>query len=228
MVVSAVVPAYNEEEWVGNTVKALQKIPYISEIIVVDDGSQDRTAVEAWKAGALICRCNSNRGKSQALREGAGLARGEILAFVDADLEDTALEFKLLIEAIINDEADMVIASLKSSRRVGLGLTRALAYWTIYLATGMKMSSPLSGQRVLKKDLWAKLHFQAEGYAAEVALTVESLRRGFRIKEIPLQMKHRYYGNDLHSFLHRGRQFYDLLKLIVFNGIRVGAREVDR
>ncbi|MEW5922056.1 MAG: glycosyltransferase family 2 protein [Bacillota bacterium] len=223
MFVSAVVPAYNEEERVGNTVRALKKIPSLGEIIVVDDGSTDRTAVEAWKAGAVICRRSSNGGKSQSLREGACLAKGEILAFVDADLQETALEFKWLIDSVINDEADMVIASLKTKRRAGLGLTRSLAYWTIFIYTGRKMSAPLSGQRVLKRALWESLCFPAEGYAAEVALTVESLRRGFRVKEIPLQMSHRYYGNDLHSFLHRGQQFYDLLKLIVANSRTAGA-----
>lgn len=225
MLVSAVVPAYNEEERVGYTIRALRKIPSLGEIIVVDDGSADRTAVEAWKAGAVICRRSNNGGKSQALREGAALARGEILAFVDADLKETAFEFKRLIDAVIDDEADMVIAGFKSKRRAGLGLTRSLAYWTIYASTGKKMSSPLSGQRVLKRTLWESLRFPAEGYAAEVALTVESLRRGFRVKEIPLQMTDRYYGNDLHSFLHRGQQFYDLLKLILANSRTAGAGE---
>lgn len=225
MLVSAVVPAYNEEERVGKTVQALKKIPVLGEIIVVDDGSTDRTAVEAWKAGALICRLSINGGKSEAMREGARLARGDILAFVDADLEETAQEFKWLIDAVINDEADMVIASLKASRRAGLGLTKSLAFWTIYKNTGMKMSAPLSGQRVLTRALYESLRFSADGYAAEVALTVESLQRGFRVKEIPLQMSHRFHGNDLNSFMHRGQQFYDLLKLIIGSRRPAGAGE---
>ncbi len=225
MLVSAVVPAYNEEERVGKTVQALKKIPVLGEIIVVDDGSTDRTAVEAWKAGAIICRRSINGGKSESMRDGAKLARGEILAFVDADLEETAQEFKWLIDAVINDEADMVIAGLKASRRAGLGLTKGLAFWTIYISTGRKMSAPLSGQRVLKRALYESLHFSADRYAAEVALTVESLQRGFRVKEIPLQMSHRFYGNDVNAFMHRGKQFYDLLKLIVANHKPAGAGE---
>lgn len=225
MLVSAVVPAYNEEDRVGKTVRALTRIPMLGEIIVVDDGSTDRTAVEAWKAGAVICRNSINCGKGEALREGAKMARGEILAFVDADLEETAQEFKWLIDAVAGDEADMAIASFKTKRRAGLGLTKSLAYWAIYTYTGMKMTTPLSGQRVLKRTLYESLHFSAGGYAAEVALTVESLQRGFRVVEIPLQMNHRFYGNDLRSFMHRGQQFYDLLKLIFAANRLLGAGE---
>jgi len=225
MLVSAVVPAYNEEERVGKTVRALHKIPALGEIIVVDDGSTDRTAVEAWKAGAIICRRSINGGKSEAMRDGVRLARGEILAFVDADLQETAQEFKWLIDAVVNDEADMVIAAFKASRKAGLGLTKALAFWTIYICTGKKMSTPLSGQRVLKRALFESLHFSADRYAAEVALTVESLQRGYRVKEIPLTMNHRFHGNDLNSFMHRGKQFYDLLKLIVGSHKPAGAGE---
>lgn len=225
MFISAVVPAYNEEDRVGKTVRALRKIPVLEEIIVVDDGSTDRTAVEAWKAGALICRRCVNAGKSASLREGAKLAKGDILAFVDADLQETALEFKWLINAVVRNEADMAIASFKAAKRAGLGLTKALAYWTIYSYTGKKMTAPLSGQRVLKRALFERLQFTAEGYAAEVALTVESLQKGFRVKEIPLQLDHRYYGNDLQSFLHRGQQFYDLIKLIYAGNKVAGAGE---
>ncbi|RJX23645.1 MAG: glycosyltransferase family 2 protein [Dethiobacter sp.] len=215
MQVSAIVPAYNEEGWVGKTVLALQELPEIGEIIVVDDGSTDKTSLEAWYAGATVCRFSRNRGKSQAMRDGADLARGEILAFVDADLGETALEFRQLISCVLADHADMVIASFKSSRKAGLGLVKSLAYWGIRYYTGQEMVAPLSGQRVMKRSLWESLNFQADGFAAEVALTIESLRRGFRVKEVPLEMSHRAWGNDYEAFFHRGGQFYDVIKLFI-------------
>jgi glycosyltransferase involved in cell wall biosynthesis len=215
MQVSAIIPAYNEEGWVGKTVLALRELKEISEIIVVDDGSTDKTSFEAWNAGATVCRFSSNRGKSQALRDGADLARGEVLAFVDADLGETALEFRKLVSCVLADRADMVIASFKSTKRTGLGLVRSLAYWGIRYHTGQKMIAPLSGQRVMKRALWESLNFQADGFAAEVALTIESLRKGFRVKEIPLSMNHRSWGNDYRAFLHRGGQFYDVMKLFL-------------
>ncbi|MGI5875674.1 MAG: glycosyltransferase family 2 protein [Dethiobacteria bacterium] len=215
MYVSAIVPAFNEEGWVGKTVETLLKLPEIGEVIVVDDGSTDKTAQEALEAGATVFSFSTNRGKSQALREGVRFSKGKILAFVDADLRESALEIRKLIHVVAKDEADMSIACFKAPRRAGLGFVRTLAYWAIRLRSGERMAVPLSGQRVLKRSLWEALSFKAEGFAAEVALTIESSRSGYRIKEIPLQITHRFTGNDLYSFCHRGRQFLAVLKYIM-------------
>jgi len=215
MYISAIIPAYNEEGWVGKTVQVLNELPEINEIIVVDDGSHDKTALEAWNAGATVCRFSYNRGKSQALREGVALARGDILAFVDADLGESAIKFRQLLNYVISDEADMVIASIKSSQKGGFGLVKALAYWGIRYYTGEKMICPLSGQRVLKRFLWESLNFSGEGFAAEVALTIESLKKGFKVKEVPLEINHRFWGKNYRAFLHKGEQFYDILKFFL-------------
>jgi glycosyltransferase involved in cell wall biosynthesis len=219
MQVSAIVPAFNEEGWVGKTVETLREIPEIFEIIVVDDGSTDNTAFEAWDAGATVCRSSSNQGKSQALRDGTLISRGEYLAFVDADLRESALEVKKLISAIKQDEGDMIIASVESSRKAGLGLVKSLAYWGIRYHTGIRMSTPLSGQRVLKRTVWESLKFNSEGFASEVALTIESIKKGYRVKEVPVQITHRFGGNDYKSFFHRGSQFISVLKLLMQNNI---------
>jgi len=219
MHVSAIIPAFNEEGWVGKTVEALKEIPDIFEVIVVDDGSTDKTAFEAWNAGATVCRSSFNQGKSQALRDGTRIARGDIFAFVDADLKESALEIKTLISAIGRDEGDMIIASIESSQKAGLGLVKSLAYWGIRYHTGKKMSTPLSGQRVLKRSMWESLNFQSEGFASEVALTIESIKKGYRVKEIPVMISHRFRGNDYKSLFHRGNQFFSVLKLLLQNSI---------
>ncbi|NMB41568.1 MAG: glycosyltransferase family 2 protein [Firmicutes bacterium] len=218
MTVSAIIPAYNEEGWVGKTVQALHKLKEVKEVIVIDDGSTDNTFSEALDAGAIVYRIPVNKGKSRALREGVKLARGDFIAFVDADLKNTAVMFRELISCVLADQADMAIASFSSTKKAGLGLVKLLAYWGILYHTGKKMTAPLSGQRVMKRFLWESINFYAEGFAAEVSLTIESLKKGFRIKEIPLNMKHRFRGNDYSAFLHRGEQFCDILKFLFSAG----------
>jgi hypothetical protein len=121
-----------------------------------------------------------------------------------------------LILPVAADEADMTVARFNSSgKAAGLGLVKALAYWSIRLYTGQEMLAPLSGQRVIKRSLWETLDFKAEGFAAEVALTIESIRKGFRVKEIPVEMSHRMWGNDFRSYLHRGSQFFAVMKLLL-------------
>jgi len=217
--VSAVIPAYNEEGWVGRTAAALWSVPEVGEVIVVDDGSVDNTYREAREAGAAVFRFEKNQGKSSAMRKGVELSSGDIVAFVDADLRETAREIKKLIRAIQLEEADMVIAHFKTKDKAespsGLGLVKLLAYWGIYIYTGEKMLSPLSGQRVLKRKVWDSLNFPVEGYAAEVALTIESVRRGYRVKEVPVNMSHRFTGNDREGFYHRGQQFFAVLKTLM-------------
>jgi len=219
--ISAIIPAFNEEGWVGETVKTLCQLSEIDEIIVIDDGSTDRTAHEAGKAGAVVYRSIKNCGKSSSLYYGANIAQGDVFVFVDADLKHSAFEVKKLIHAVINDEADMAIGAVKLTAKSGLGLTLALAEHGIRYYTGRKMLSPLSGQRALKRYLWESLNFYADGFAAEVALTIESIKKGFNVKEIPLDITHRFRGNDLSSFFHRARQFYSIMKLLVQTGMRV-------
>jgi glycosyltransferase involved in cell wall biosynthesis len=206
--ISAVIPAFNEEKKIGQTVKALSGIDGISEIIVVDDGSEDCTSEVARLAGANVLTLTANVGKGGALAKGVTIASGDVLCFVDADLGESASEFRKLIDTVVRGEADMVVAVwARSGRRAGFGLVKGLASWGIYLLTRYRPDSPLSGQRVLRREVWEHAHYACSGFGVEVALTVECLRAGFLIMEVPVSMSHRETGRDLSGFLHRGKQF---------------------
>lgn len=210
--VSVVIPAYNEAERIASTVRAVQEIPEVDEIIVVDDASTDDTASLAAEAGATVIKLPANQGKGAALNAGVAAATGDVVVLLDADLGATAREARSLILPVLRGEADMTVARFLATRKkAGFGLVKGLARAGIRYFTGLEVTAPLSGQRALSREVLRHVVPFARGYGVEVALTIKAVRKGFRIQEIPLAMHHRDTGRDLRGFLHRGRQFRDVL-----------------
>ncbi|MFZ5899599.1 MAG: glycosyltransferase family 2 protein [Bacillota bacterium] len=211
MKVSVIIPAYNEEGRIGATVRAVRSIPEVAEVIVVNDGSADATEKEARQAGARVLNMPGNSGKGAALNRGIKAASAEIIVFLDGDLGATAAEARKLIRPILDGEADMTIARFPPPRRRGgFGVVKGLAAGGIYYCTGLKMQSPISGQRALKREVLPYVFPVAGGYGVEVGMTIAAARAGFRILEVPVLMGHRETGRDLKGFIHRGRQFRDI------------------
>lgn len=213
--VSAVIPAYNEESRIGDTIRALRALKEVAEIVVADDGSADNTGSAAKNAGAdVVLKLKENRGKGEALARGLGAAGGDIICLVDADLGETAAEFGLLLAPVLAGEADMTVGVLpRPQRKAGFGLVMGLAAWGIRFLTGYRPVSPLSGQRVITRQVFEQCGFRS-GFGIEVGLTIECLRRGFRLLEVPVRMKHRESGRNLAGFRHRGRQFVQVARTL--------------
>jgi len=211
---SVVIPAHNEQESVGATVAAAWGLPPVGQVIVVDDGSADGTAVAAARAGAMVVRRSRCRGKGSAMALGLSYVTGEVVLFLDADLGETAAHTGPLVAAVSAGQADMavaVFAAPKSPGRQagGFGLVVGLAHWGVYRCTGRSLRAPLSGQRAVGRRLLSTLTL-APGFGVEVGLGVDVLLRGGRILELPLPLGHRRTGRDLRGFAHRARQFRDV------------------
>ena len=211
--ISVIIPAFNEEENIEATLESLGSISQIVEIIVVDDASQDNTASLARKKGATVVSMPHNRGKGGAMEEGIKMAKEEVIAFLDADLGRSAGEVTKLLQPILLHQADMVIAAWPGKKKGegGFGMVLGLAKWGIKALTGYVAVSPLSGQRVVRKKYLSSLE---SGFGVEVGMTVDCLRRGGEIKEIPVAMQHRRTRRDLKGFRHRGKQFVDVGRVL--------------
>jgi glycosyltransferase involved in cell wall biosynthesis len=210
--VSVVIPAYNEEKYIMDTIRALKTIDLIQEIIVVDDGSVDNTAFLAYKNGARVIKLNKNYGKGKALNIGCLNCNNDIIAFIDADLGSSAVEVAKLLKPIIDGIADMTIATFpKPSKKGGFGFVKALANISIAVNGGKKLLAPLSGQRVLNKKALEALFPFAEGYGVEVIANIKAIKNGVTIKEVETSMYHRETGRNIFGFKHRSRQFLQIL-----------------
>lgn len=212
------IPAFNEESSVVLTVSGVKKLEEVGKVVVVNDGSKDRTAQLAEKSGAEVVSFSKNLGKGKALRLALdqldwGLYRA--IVFIDADVGETSEEAKKLIEPVLKKEADMVIGVLpKPSKGGGFGLVKKLARWGISRLTGFQAQAPLSGQRAFSAKLLQQVALE-DGFGLEVALTIDALRQGFRVFEVPVQMSHSVTGRNVAGFLHRGKQFVDVLKVLI-------------
>ncbi|MFD1395146.1 glycosyltransferase family 2 protein [Kroppenstedtia eburnea] len=214
--VSAIIPAFDEEERIERTLRALQQVREVDEIIVVDDGSRDQTAQKAEPLADRVIRLPQNGGKGAALSKGFDVAAGTVFLFVDADLEGHARLCGALVGPVLKGEADMTIASFPAARRKGgFGLVKKLARYGVRRLTGTNVEAALSGQRAVTRELVESLGAVSDGFGIEVGMTVGALRNGFTLKEIPLPLSHRETGRDWRGFVHRGKQFAAILGTLI-------------
>lgn len=221
--VAAVIAAKDEAQRIAATVRAVAAIPGVDLVVVVDDGSRDRTAELAREAGAEVVRHARNRGKAAAMSTGADyVARHESvdgtdrpprpLLFVDGDLEASAGNVRVLVPPVVEGRADMTIATLppQKSRGGGRGFVVRLARRGIEDLTGFEAVQPLSGMRCLTRAAFDSASPLARGWGVEVGLTVDVLLAGLRVEEVPCELHHRVTGADWHGQLHRARQYRDV------------------
>jgi Glycosyl transferase family 2 len=215
--VLALVPARDEADRVGATVRALRDLPAVAEVLVVSDGSTDATAARALEAGAHCLDLPRNLGKGGALNAGLAALMGRVaerlspepaaLLLADADLADSAGRLDLLLRPVLAGEADLAIADLPAQQgAAGFGVAMGLARRGMARATGRRMAEPLSGQRAVRWEALPALLPFAPGFGVEVAMTIDALRAGLRVVEIEVDLRHNPTGKDLSGVLHRARQ----------------------
>lgn len=194
--VSVVIPAFNEEQTLGRVIdsakKELGKMGYTYEIIVVDDGSTDRTHETAFKEKVVIIRNRRNRGKGYALKIGLDSCRGDTIVTMDADGSHQPHELSRVLQPIIKNESDMVIGSrfkggfedgaVKRINIIGNRLFNLL----IFVLSGKLLSDTQSGYRAFSRNVLLNLNVSSAGYEIESEITVELIKKGFRIKEVPI------------------------------------------
>lgn len=224
------IPAKDEAERIAATVRAAREVAGVELVLVVDDGSRDDTARLAEHAGAIVVSHASPRGKAAAMETGGQAvqaidAREERtspshLLFLDADLEDSAREAGELVAPVLDGKADMTIAVLPATGKGGgHGFVVRLSRDGIARATGWQAEAPLSGQRCLTRQAFEAARPLAYGFGVETGLTIDLLRKGFRVEEVPVDFRHRVTGGDWRGQLHRGKQWLHVAGALAQRGI---------
>lgn len=155
--VSIIIPAYNEENKIKDTLLGVVDIEEINEIIVVDDGSSDNTEKAAKSIvndKIKVFKLDRNRGKGYALNYGLkkAMENADIIGFLDGDLGSSSSETIKLIKPVINNEVDVTIAKFPPAKKKGgMGFVKRLAKDSVFEMTGVELDATISGQRIFKK-----------------------------------------------------------------------------
>ena len=198
---SIVIPAFNEETVIGETVADVQKHFHPDELIVVSDGSTDRTDEIAASRGARVLRLPANRGKGAAVRQGVLEARGDVIAFIDADMPYRPANLERAIDLVRTNAADLAIGARDlpqsesdpsyPTRRKFAGRTLSLL---IRLFLMRDITDTQCGLKAFRGDV-AKHLFSAsriDGFGFDFEVLFLAQRRGLRIARVPVNLSHRH------------------------------------
>lgn len=224
--VLVVIPAYNEEQGVGEVIRQVRGCLPDADVLIVDDGSTDRTAQKVLEEGAILLSLPYNLGIGGAVQTGykyAAQAGYEIVARVDADGQHAASGLSRLIEHVRAGDADVVVGSRYARdsgyrgsflRFLGTKIFSAL----VSIAIRQRVTDATSGFIAMKRPA---VQYCARDYPLDYP-EVESLitlhRAGFRIKEVPVQMNPRRGGK---SSINWTQATYYMVKVLI--GVFVGS-----
>jgi len=225
MKISIIIPAYNEEENIGELLKRIKNLAFEAEIIVIDDASSDHTREIALKEGVRVISHPYQMGNGAAIKTGIRNAKGEILVFIDADLQHPPEAIPEILEKM--KEFDMVIGARTAVSKVSLFRTFGnfiLKKIAEYLSQ-QKILDLTSGFRAIKRDIALEfIHLLPNGFSYPTTLTLALLKSGYFVGYVPVDsIKKRERGKSKISPFKNGFEFIILIMrlIMLFDPLRI-------
>jgi glycosyltransferase involved in cell wall biosynthesis len=202
MLLSVIMPCYNEEATLPEILARVRAVPIEKEIIAVDDHSSDRTyeilcAAAAGDAHMTVIRHPDNRGKGAAVRSGLARASGTIVIVQDADLEYDPNDYHELITPIVDGRVNVVYGSRFLGKHTGMYFWNALGNKGLTFLTNLLYNCWISDMetcyKAMRTEIMRDLRLESNDFRLEPEITAKVLRRGHRIYEVPVSYLGRTY-----------------------------------
>lgn len=202
MLLSVIMPCYNEERTIQRIMDQVRATKLDKEIIVVDDHSSDRTpeilrAIAAEDPQVRVIRQPRNRGKGEAIRTGLAAATGEIVIIQDADEEYDPNDYYELVRPIIEGKVHVVFGSRFMGRHTGMYFWNAIGNKFLTFLTNFLYNAWISDMetcyKVMRTDIMRSLNLRSNDFRIEPEIAAKVLLLGYRIYEVPVSYVGRTY-----------------------------------
>ena len=209
MKLTVIIPAYNEEKTIAQVLRKVKSNKLVKEVIVVNDGSTDRTRFEIDSVALreqdsrfkklIIVNKKFNEGKGAAIRDALKIAKGDVFIIQDADLEYNPDEYKFVLAPILGKKADVVFGS----RFVGNQPHRVLYFWHFVgnkfitllanTITNLNLTDMETCYKAFTKNVAKKLNLREKRFGFEPEFTIKVAKMGVRIYEVGVSYSGRSY-----------------------------------
>jgi len=216
--VTILIPTKNEEDGIGWVIDEFKKLGY-NNILVIDGHSTDRTREIAEAKGAKVV-LQSGRGKGQAVAEAFKMIDTPVVVIIDGDGTYDPKDVEKMLQPIERGMADHVIGNRLINFEKG-AFTRLnlignkIFNWFFRFIYGVEVHDLLTGYRALTRELYKSVELEKHGFEIETELTVETIAKGFRLAEVPINYYRRKGKANLHPIKDGWRIGKTIIELLV-------------
>ncbi|MBI2447027.1 MAG: glycosyltransferase family 2 protein [Candidatus Omnitrophica bacterium] len=221
MKVSVLLPSYNEEKNIGDLIKGIRH--YVSDIIVVDDGSSDRTGDIASREGAFVIRHRTNKGKGASLKDGFAYVKElgyDAVIVMDADGQHKPEDIPLFIEAG-SKKGDVIIIGDRMQDVAKMPFLRRMTnrFTSFLISKSIRQSVPDSqcGFRLIKRRVLDNLKLSTSNYDTESEMLIEAARNNFQIISLPITTIYNGQHSNINPIVDTIRFFRLVLRSFLRN-----------